>query len=42
VQPESGETSEVVTLTGVGICDRGHIFRLESGMRPKSCIRPES
>jgi hypothetical protein len=41
-QQESGETSEVVMSIGVRKCDRNHIFRPESGMRPKSRIRSVS
>jgi hypothetical protein len=39
---ESWRRSESGSVTGVGIYDRSHIFRLESGIRPKSHIRPKS
>jgi hypothetical protein len=42
VSPGSRDTSEVMTLTVVGINDQSHIFQPEMGIRPKSCIRPES
>jgi hypothetical protein len=41
-QPESGETSEVVTSAGVKKYDQSHIFQSVSGMWPKLRIRLES